>query len=209
MAVDCPSTVSSPPLRLPLVVRLVLVALAVVVVAFALDRLGVAGYQGGELLVPAILALTSGLGVWSALRGRPSRVVWTAAAAVLATVLTPVLVDRAPWSVGRLQAELDGLVLPFTEVVDEDTSGTSWCVPRCPRVSRTYLGPAITPLAAAREVASALTTAGVAPVALASRVTDGSFDAEGDDLRVLVRAEPDSDEPLSRVRVTITLQSRR
>jgi len=209
VAAHCPSTVSSPTLRLPLLVRLLLAMLVMVVLGLALDRLGVAGYQGGELIVPTILAIASGLGVSIALRGRRERVTWTVAAAVLATVITPVLVDRAPWSVGRLQAELDGMNLPFTEVVEEHTSGTSWCVPRCPRVSRTYLGPAITPLAAAREVAAALTVSGLAPTSLASLVTDGSFDAAGTNLRVTVHAEPASTKPLSRVRVTITLQSRR
>lgn len=195
---------------MPVLVRAAFAILAVSAVAGTLDVLGVAGYQGGEIAVAAVLAATAGAGGWFSLRGVPAAGLWAAVVAVLATLLTPVLVDRAPWSAGRLQAELDSLELGFVDRIDQHVSGHSWCKPTCPVVERTYLGPAVNALVAIREVGVALSAADLAPRAATRDIRTTTFGLEHDHVRIDVRTEPDDPaDPVSRIRITIRLESRR
>jgi len=181
---------------------------AVAVAAVVLHLLGVAGYQAGEILVAIVLAVVAGGTAWRAYRPFASRGTWTAAVAVGASALTGVLTPPAPWSTGRLGAELDAVELPFAEVISERTSGHSWCIPTCPVLERTYRGPAITPRAAAAEVAVALVDAGLGPEEIPRQLAD-AFTFTGEDVRIVVRAEPEDDELPSPILITIRLEARR
>jgi len=189
--------------------RALLPVAVVVPVTAALHLLGVAGYQAGEILVAVILAIAGGATAWWAYRPFEAHAVWAVTFAVLCSSLTGVLAPPAPWSAGRLAAELDAAELPFTEIVDESRSGRSWCMPRCPAIERVYRGPAITARAAAAEVAFAFVDAGLAPPELLQRLDGGSFALSAEDVRIEVHAEPENDELPSPILITIRLEARR
>ena len=177
--------------------------------ALALDLLGVAGYQAGELLVAGTLALVTGAVAWLAYRDVASRGIWTASLAIAATVLTPVLAARAPWSTGRITAELDRVELPFADELRTSRSGHSWCRPTCPVVERVYLGPAVNPGAAGQDVAAALAAAGLIDHRLGADTASGAFTLTTDDARIAIRAEAGTDADDGRVRITIRIEARR
>jgi hypothetical protein len=194
---------------LPVVaVRLLATVAAVGAVAGVLYAFGVAGFQGGEIIVPTLLAITGGATAWWALRCIPGRPFYAASLAALSTLLTPVLVASAPWSTGELEAQLDRLKLPFAEQVSQRESGHSWCQPTCPVVTRVYLGPAINAPAAAAEVLAAIVQADIADVPRDRKIRP-TFVLVNDDVRLTVKTAPEHPGQISRIRITIRAEARR
>lgn len=188
--------------------RLLVTVAAVGVLAGVLYAFGVAGFQGGEIIVASLLAVVGGVTAWWALRGVPGRPYYAGSVAALSSLVTPILVAAAPWSTGELEAQLDRLRLPFAEQVSQHESGHSWCQPTCPVVTRTYLGPAINAPAAANEVAAAIRTAGIATIPPSTRLRS-RFVLTNEDVRLTVTTEPDEPGRISRIRITIRAEARR
>lgn len=121
----------------------------------ALGVTGVAGFRGGFFIVAAILAGGAAAVTWIELSGAAQRGTWVLAFAIIGVVIAGVLVDRAPLSKGRLQAEADRVELDFYRLEREVLSGNSRCKP-CPTVERRFVGPDLIVEAALIEVAAVL-----------------------------------------------------
>lgn len=193
---------------LSVLLRLLATVVAVGALAGVLYAFGVAGFQGGEIIVASLLAVTGGATAWWALRGVNGQPFYAGSVAALATVITPVLVASAPWSTGELEAQLDRLDLPFAEQISQHESGHSWCQPTCPVVTRVYRGPAINALAAAGEVLAALKEAELVD-SLRGIKLETKLVLADDDVRLTVETKPDEPGRISRVRITIRAEARR
>lgn len=206
MAVDRLSTVSSPTLQTPLLRRLTLSLVALLSLAAIADVLGIAGYRYGGI------GLTVGLPVVAVLVAVVQKIrplAWIVALAVLAAALGGLLVDRAPWSTGRLEAALDDLEhLDGFEVLETERTGHSWCRPSCPKVTRVYRAPDTSPKANVVTMAVSLSNAGLAPPLseLGGRILTDTLRVRGDETNVLVTAERLE---IGDLRVTVVLSSHR
>jgi hypothetical protein len=145
--------------------RVALSIAAVVAPAPPLWYLGVAGYRGGFVICAASLAGGGAAVALIVLRRVPQKTMWTVTVAILAVVVSAVLVDRAPVSKGSLARAMDGLHLQYYEQTAERRTGNSRCSPQCPAVTRIYRGPDVNVEPAVIEVGSRLAAAGY-PVTL-------------------------------------------
>ncbi len=171
--------------------------------AAGLAYFGVGGYRLGWVWVGAVLVVGSGGAVWWALgTGVERRGMWVASAAVFAVVGGSVLVDAAPPSAGVLQQRLDGLTLPFYEVIDQNSGGGSTCRPACPRVTRVLRSPVGSVEAAAGEVRAAVNRHPELPTLKLDELA-----ATGEDVRVDVEFETGVEEGVTVIDVRITLES--
>lgn len=152
-----------------------------------IDVLGVAGYRSGFFLVTALL-LVLFVGPLLVLGGPGLPKLWLLFAGIMAAVAAGVLVDRAPYSAGRLAVEMDRLPLPDVGVLQETRRGNSRCRPACPQVTRTYDTPQTSARASIVQIALALEQRGFG-VDLATTYRRGSaFAASSDRMRARVDA---------------------
>lgn len=138
---------------------LVMTVAFLAVATIVLEYFGVGGYRGGFLITAAVLVVLGVLVAWRALVGVPQRSTWLVSVGVVALVLASVLVERAPWSTGRLSDAADGIDLPYHQLRSERTSGRPGCDP-CPTLERRLAGPDLNTEAATIEVALAIMEAG-------------------------------------------------
>jgi hypothetical protein len=181
--------------------RLAISAVALAVVAGALDQLGVAGYRQGAVLCTLALPLAVGGLTWLLTRSP-----WpTAIIVVVAILLSGTLATRAPWSTGRLESALDDLDgLDGFEVLSTEHTGHSWCRPDCPKVTRVWRAPNVEASAAVRQMSVALSGVDLAPDEQPPDVTN-QLVINGTKANVIVVAEQGDDD----LQVTVILSSHR
>lgn len=204
-----------PAARGPLKVAAVL---AVEAAAYVVVRmLGVGGYiNGTALAVGVVLVVGGGLATFltRTIDDGADRGIWIAAAAVVAVTIGIQAASVAPLSKGRLQADLDGLTLPFFETRSTHDGGHSWCRPTCPVVRRVYAAPPTSAGDAMGTVLAELRRSRIIPrhaalpSLLPARHAHFRTDALDIDIRVAQPAAP-SDGPIRRITVEIRLASRR
>lgn len=158
--------------------------------AGVLHLLGVAGFRGGFVVAATVLGGgAAAIAVAMLRRTDTPLAAWALTAAVLGAVLAGGLVEVAPPSHGVLAARLDALDLPGHQLVEERRSGSGWCRPRCPTVTRVYAGAAVRPRAAVLEVTVALLRNGYLTQDELPARPGPALRLVTDDMRLDVRAE--------------------
>jgi hypothetical protein len=162
---------------------------ALLIVTGLLRYFGVGGYRGGFwICFIALGALALGTFVLAARPDLRSGVSYSIALTLLAATAASWLLAVSPPSSGRLAQRLDAVDLPYYELQSQKASGSSTCRPICPRLRRTYRGPATGARAALINAAVALDAEGLlGPPRLRRPFAEPNLDERVDRLRVLVR----------------------